>query len=183
MPALGANAISAACEIVSEIDRLASEYEAPERLDPRFDPPYSTFHVGMIHGGTARNILARECVFHWEFRGLPNASATAALRDVQAFIDSVALPRLRRFVDDPTIETVVEVDVPGLDAEPGSPAQTLACGSRARTGPTPSPMRPRPANSSARACPQWSAGPARSIRRTSRTSSSRFRRSRPASPS
>ena len=60
-PALGANAVAIACDIVSEIGRLAREFEAPEKLDPRFDPPYSTLHVGMIHGGTARNILAREC--------------------------------------------------------------------------------------------------------------------------
>ena len=126
-PALGANAVAAACDIVSEIYRLGRAYEAPERLDPRFDPPCSTLHVGTIHGGSARNILARECAFHWEFRGLPGAATMAPLRDVQAFIESVALPRLRRFVDDPTIETVVEVDVPGLDAEPGSAAQTLAC--------------------------------------------------------
>ncbi len=37
----------------------------------RFDPPASTIHVGIIRGGTARNILAKECVFEWEFRGLP----------------------------------------------------------------------------------------------------------------
>ena len=76
---LGANAVAIAGDIVSEIGRLAREYEAPDRLDPRFDPPYSTFHVGVIHGGTARNILARECAFHWEFRGLPGVSTAAAL--------------------------------------------------------------------------------------------------------
>ena len=70
-PTLGANAVAIAADIVSEIGRLARAYEAPELCDPRFDPPYSTLHVGVIHGGTARNILARECDFHWEFRGLP----------------------------------------------------------------------------------------------------------------
>ena len=69
LPALGANAVAAAADVVSEIGRLAREYEEGP-LDPRFTPPYSTLHVGMIQGGTARNILARECVFNWEFRGL-----------------------------------------------------------------------------------------------------------------
>jgi acetylornithine deacetylase len=126
-PALGANAVACACEIVTEIYRLARALEAPELLNPRFDPPYSTLHVGTIQGGSARNILARECMFHWEFRGLPGAPTMAPLRQVQAFIDEVAAPRLRRFVDDPKVETIIEVDVPGLDAEPGSPAETLAC--------------------------------------------------------
>jgi len=125
LPALGANAVAAAADVVSEIGRLAREYESGP-LDPRFTPPYSTLHVGMIQGGTARNILARECVFHWEFRGLPGVSAASALAKVQAFVDAVALPRLRRFVAGPGITTEIEVDAPPLAAEPGSAAETLA---------------------------------------------------------
>lgn len=124
-PALGANAVAAACEIVAEIGRLADSYAA-ERNNPRFDPPWSTLHVGTIHGGTARNILARQCAFHWEFRGLPGDSAGAALRRVEDYIDKAALPRLRRYVQGPSVETLVEVDIPGLAAEPGSAAETLA---------------------------------------------------------
>jgi acetylornithine deacetylase len=125
-PALGANAISAAAEIVAEIDRLARECEAPELLDSRFNPAYSTYHVGIVHGGTARNILARESVIHWEFRGLPKATSAEALARVQAFIERVALPRLRRHTQEPTIETVMEVDVPGLKAEPDTIAVRTA---------------------------------------------------------
>jgi len=125
-PTKGANAISAAAEIVTEIDRLARECEAPEKQDARFDPPYSTYHVGTVRGGTARNILARECQFGWEFRGLPNATAPEALRKVQDFVDRVALPRLRRYTQAPTIETVMEIDVPGLAAMPDSLAATTA---------------------------------------------------------
>jgi acetylornithine deacetylase len=125
-PALGANAIAAAAEIVAEIYRIARIWEAPELCDARFDPPYSTMHVGEIHGGTARNILARECVFHWEFRGLPGVTTACALARVQSFIDETALPRLRRYASEAKVETIVEVDVPGLDARPGSAAETLA---------------------------------------------------------
>jgi len=125
-PALGANAIAAACDIVAEIYRLARALEAPERCDARFDPPYSTLHVGEIHGGTARNILARECAFHWEFRGVPDVGTKTALDDVQSFVDTVALPRLTRFGRGGSIETSIEVDVPGLEARSGSAAETLA---------------------------------------------------------
>jgi acetylornithine deacetylase len=125
-PALGANAVAVACDIVSEIGRLARNFEAPELIDPRFDPPYSTLHVGMIRGGTARNILARECVFHWEFRGLPGFPTAEAMRMVQTFVDEVALPRLTQFVSGPTIETILEVDVPGLAARGNDAAATLA---------------------------------------------------------
>ena len=125
-PALGANAISAAAEIVVEIDRLGRDEEASPGPDRRFDPPCATYHVGTIQGGSARNILARECLIGWEFRGLPQMWATQALHRVQAFVDAVALPRLRRHTPEPTIETTMDVDVPGLAAESVSPAATLA---------------------------------------------------------
>ena len=125
LPALGANAVAAAADIVSEIGRLARAYEKGP-LDPRFAPPYSTLHVGMIHGGTARNILARECAFDWEFRGLPGVSPSLPLGQVQAFVDTVALPRLTRFVDGPAIATEIEALAPALAAVAGSAAETLA---------------------------------------------------------
>jgi acetylornithine deacetylase len=124
-PALGANAVQTACEIVAEIGRIADSYEAAPG-NPRFDPPYSTLHVGTIQGGTARNILARECAFHWEFRGLPGDGSAEALGRVQNYVDKVALPRLTRYVKGPSVETIVEIDIPGLAAEPGSAAESLA---------------------------------------------------------
>jgi acetylornithine deacetylase len=125
-PALGANAISAACEIVVEIDRLGRELETQPSADARFDPPYATYHVGVIQGGVARNILARECAFGWEFRGLPGMSSAAAMAKVQRFVDAVALPRLRGHSPQPTIATTMDVGVPGLGPEPGSRAASLA---------------------------------------------------------
>ena len=125
LPELGANAIAAAADVASEIGRLARAYEEGP-LDPRFTPPYSTLHVGVIRGGTARNILARECMLNWEFRGLPGATTASALAKVQAFVDEVATPRLTRFVSGPTIATTIEVDVPPLGAAPGSAAERLA---------------------------------------------------------
>jgi acetylornithine deacetylase len=125
-PALGANAVAAACEIVAEIYRLADSYQAAATQNPRFDPRYSTLHVGTIRGGTARNILARECAFHWEFRGVPGDSMRVALQQVEDYVERVALPRLTRYVHGPRVDTIVEVDVPGLLAAPGSAAETLA---------------------------------------------------------
>jgi acetylornithine deacetylase len=125
LPALGANAVAAAADIVSEIGRLAREYEKGP-LDPRFAPPYSTLHVGVIHGGTARNILARECAFDWEFRGLPGILPDLPAAKVQDFVDMVALPRLTRFVAGPSIVTEIEAVAPALAAKPGSTAETMA---------------------------------------------------------
>ena len=122
-PALGANAIEAACELVTEIYRFGAGLAGGS---DRFDPPGSTLSVGVIRGGTARNILARECSFQWEFRCEPEIAADAALQKMEAYAASVVLPKLRRRAPDAAIETVTQVAVPGLRAEPGSSAEALA---------------------------------------------------------
>ena len=125
-PALGAHAIAAACELVHELTLMMDAYERAGDPSGRFDPAYSTVHVGTIHGGSARNILAKDCAFHWEFRGLPGVPPNDAYARFQAFTERVALPRLTRFTKDAGIETETEVEVPGLLAAAGSAAETLA---------------------------------------------------------
>ena len=78
------------------------------------------------HGGTARNILAKECTFHWEFRGLPGVALESALRRLEACAASTVLPKLQRYAPDARIETETEVEVPGLAPAPGSLAEQLA---------------------------------------------------------
>jgi acetylornithine deacetylase len=126
-PQLGANAIEGAAALVSDLYRFADELAAGAgEADPRFDPPTSTLSVGTIHGGSARNILAKDCAFHWEFRGLPGVPQDLALRRLQAHAEAVVLPRLRRFAPNASVDTIVEVEVPGLSAQNGSAAETLA---------------------------------------------------------
>lgn len=125
-PALGAHAIAAAVDIASEITRLGQRLEQEGDPTGRFDPPFSTVHVGLINGGTARNILAKRCDLLWEFRGLPDMPLDTAQRHVERYIAETALPFLNRFTDKGRIQTDVEVEVPGLNPEPGSEAERIA---------------------------------------------------------
>src|SRR5262245_30795124 len=67
----GVNAVMIAGEVLGEINAIAREMR--ERGDPtgRFDPPYTSVHVGTIAGGTARNIVPRHCTLRWEARTIP----------------------------------------------------------------------------------------------------------------
>ncbi len=122
-PRLGGSAVHAAALLVAELDRFGETLEGDD--DPTFDPPYSTVHVGVIAGGSARNILAGECRFEWEFRGLPGVDQELAIRHFDGFVAATVLPRLRRHAPDATIETKRDIAVPPLSAEPGSPAEVL----------------------------------------------------------
>lgn len=121
----GVSAVHVACKLVCELDRLGEELRAAGDPSGRFDPPFSTIHVGVIHGGTARNIVAKDCEFQWEFRALPGAPANFAYDRLEKYCEE-----LRRTIfigfPDAGIETTLENQVPGLAPQPGSEAETLA---------------------------------------------------------
>jgi acetylornithine deacetylase len=125
-PQRGVNAILAASEIIQFIAGLASEARAASRPESGFEPPYTSFNIGTIAGGTAMNIIPRDCEFTWEFRPLPGED-TAAIRDrIDRFIAADLLPRLRRVHPGADVTTRALASIPGLVAQPGSPAEELA---------------------------------------------------------
>jgi len=125
-PYLGANAVTSAAELVCELNRIGDELMLLGDSSGRFDPGYSTVGVGTINGGTARNILAKECVINWEIRGLPGFDQQPVRERFARFSAMVEKERLNRFGPFGRIETIVDVDVPGLAPEPGSEAELIA---------------------------------------------------------
>ncbi len=69
----GVSAIMEAVRLVGWINdrNAAQQLPAPSPLAARFDPPFTTLHVGMMKGGTAHNITAADCHFVTEFRVVP----------------------------------------------------------------------------------------------------------------
>src|SRR6185437_1630435 len=125
-PQRGVNAIVAASEIIQFIAGLAGEARAASRPASGFEPPYTSFNIGTISGGTAMNIIARECEFTWEFRPLPGEDSAAIRARIDAFVASDLLPRLRQTHPGADVTTRALASVPGLAAETGSPAEELA---------------------------------------------------------
>jgi len=125
-PALGASAIEAACDLVAALYRFGDELASEGDPSGRFAPGASTIGVGTIHGGTARNILAKDCSFHWEFRGLPGVPIDRARRHMDACAAELLASRYSSRPFQVSVETITEVEVPGLAPEPGSPAERLA---------------------------------------------------------
>ncbi|MFT4095893.1 MAG: acetylornithine deacetylase [Rhodoblastus sp.] len=121
----GVSAVHVAARLVMALEKIGAEIaEETERSD-RFDPPVSTVHVGVINGGTARNIMARDCALLWEFRGLPGVSLRTAYNKFALACDEIASRRFAGFPDC-DIVTEIEVEIPALAPEPGSAAETLA---------------------------------------------------------
>ena len=125
LPQLGVNAISVAAELIEEIDRIGEGLVASERND-RFDPPSSTVQVGTIEGGTAPNIVPKNCKFQWQVRSLPDADPDFAPERLKAFAEERLLPRMKRVADTASIETQHLGSVPAFLSQPGSEAVGLA---------------------------------------------------------
>jgi acetylornithine deacetylase len=68
-PGLGASAIFRAARLIERIELIAEELKRDERAG--FDPPYTTTNVGIINGGSAKNVVAGECRFTLEWRPIP----------------------------------------------------------------------------------------------------------------
>ena len=125
LPAIGVNAISIAAKLVDEIDRMAAEM-AEKEDDPRFEPPYSTVSVGMIEGGTAPNIVPKNCEFRWQIRSLPGTPVDRAPDALAAFAAQELLPAMRKVSPEAAIETESQTSVPAFAAAPQSAAVALA---------------------------------------------------------
>ena len=65
---LGVSANMAAIKLMNALVELSETLEREADKTSRFMPPNPTLTVGLIHGGTAVNILARECVFVFDLR-------------------------------------------------------------------------------------------------------------------
>lgn len=130
-PHRGLNAILSAAEFLTFLSRLAEELREQGPHDDSFDPPYTTFNVGQIDGGTAFNIVARRCEIIWEFRPLPGVAPETVIARVRGFAEGELLARMRRVAEEAAIETTTLCDLPPLMPEPDSPAEALI---RALTG-------------------------------------------------
>lgn len=112
------NAVDFAAEFLVELRRLGREVEDTGPRDPLFDVPFTTTHVGLIHGGEALNIVPEHCRFEFEFRALPNEDVDAMAAGMQRFVDTELLPRMRAISPDADFRIESTMAYPGLDSAP-----------------------------------------------------------------
>jgi len=133
MAHIGVNAVEAAAEIVARLKAIARRFRDRGPYDADFVPPYTTVHTGTIRGGTALNIVPKECVFDFEWRYLPVQDPDAILAEVEAFVASL-LPEMRAVSPTADIRIEERSQIPGLDmaadAEVTTLARTLSGGNR-----------------------------------------------------
>ncbi len=87
----GVNAIFYGARLLTFIEDEATKLQQIgdplNGADSRFDPPYTSLHVGVLSGGTALNIIPHKCSFTYEYRDLPGADVDSVQ---QAISDEAA---------------------------------------------------------------------------------------------
>ena len=79
---LGVSAIMEAAKLIARLSELAAELERSADPASPFMPKGASLTIGQIQGGTAVNILARECVFSFDLRAPPGIDAKTVLQPV-----------------------------------------------------------------------------------------------------
>jgi acetylornithine deacetylase len=122
----GVNAIMAGAKLIEWANEMNTENmeRKPTELAAMFNPPFTTAHVGMISGGTAHNITAKDCHFAMDFRVVPgedkDAWGTAYLKKVRA-----VEKQMQAVVSETYISVTPRFDVPALQPETEGEAETL----------------------------------------------------------
>jgi len=132
---LGVNAVQVASAMVTFLAQMARRFRDRGGFDAAYDVPYTTVHVGVIHGGTALNIVPRDCHFDFEIRHLPFDDPDTLFAEVKRF--AATLQPEMHAVD---AQTYIEFDhlstLPGFDTHGGSEIAELgrACTATAELG-------------------------------------------------
>lgn len=121
----GVSAVMTAARLISFIDDMMAENRAAADPHCAFVPPYSTLHVGMVQGGTALNIISRQCTFTWDVRVLPGDNLGNYLRRFEACCARM-LPAMRAVAPATSITSEVLADAPPLTDAGDATARELA---------------------------------------------------------
>jgi acetylornithine deacetylase len=135
-PQIGASAIIRAARLIGRIERIAEQLQSNQHED--FDPPYTTINVGVIKGGSAKNVVPGECRFTLEWRTIPGQKSDVVLNALRQEVADLgnADPDFECEIDaaraDDSFETNADSElVRFLEQASGKSASTVAFGTEA----------------------------------------------------
>ena len=122
---LGVSAIMEAAKLIARLSELARELERGADPASPFVPKGASLTIGQIHGGTAVNILARECVFAFDLRAPPGVDVATALQPVVEMAQALDA-ELKARAPEAGVKLETRSGTPPLRPDPGGAAEALA---------------------------------------------------------
>jgi acetylornithine deacetylase len=133
-PKAGYSAIFSAAQFICEIDMLGEELTI--HRDNTFDPPWTTLNVGVIQGGTAKNVVPAECSFLVEWRPIPGQAPEFVFDRLQTIAGRLTTADIAITIDVQRMDTGFETSaespvIQAVRSGPDGPIQTIAFGTEA----------------------------------------------------
>lgn len=122
---LGVSANMVAIGLMAQLRALAESFERHPDPDSLYHPPHATLTVGLMHGGTAVNILARECGFTFDLRTPPGQDPDTIMAPFIAACEAEDRALKRRFAD-AGVAVARRSATPSFAPEPEGAAEMLA---------------------------------------------------------
>jgi acetylornithine deacetylase len=122
---LGLSANMMAIQLMGLLADLAAKLEREADHASPFVPKHATLTIGQVNGGTAVNILARECVFVFDLRCPPGVDSEAVLAPFLARAHALDAEMKARFPET-GVEVVRRSLTPAFAPEPDGEAERVA---------------------------------------------------------
>ncbi|HEX5776873.1 MAG TPA: acetylornithine deacetylase, partial [Caulobacteraceae bacterium] len=120
---LGVSANMAAVKLMAALSELAERLANADPASP-YLPKGASLTIGLINGGTAVNILARQCVFAFDLRCPPGMDPMATLADFLALVERTDAD-LKARAQQAGVTVEVLGNVPAFAADPDGEAERL----------------------------------------------------------
>jgi len=121
----GVNAIEYAADIISYLKKLANNFASTGAQDQLYDVPHTTVHTGTITGGTALNIVPKDCSFQFEFRYIDKDDPDKIETKIREHINHNIIPKMQKVNSSTNINMKCENEIPSLNLNANEEIVTL----------------------------------------------------------
>jgi acetylornithine deacetylase len=124
-PDKGLNAIELGAQFMDIILQVAQSKKDKPFPASRFEPPYTTFNLGIVKGGTAENIIAEHFQIQWQARAHPGDDLNAAVSEIDAKAQNKFKSRFAAFAPRAGMKTCTCFDIPPLMPTADNPGEKI----------------------------------------------------------
>ena len=124
-PHRGVSAVMVAGRLINWLWEKQAQCARDASSDSLFEPPHTSFHCGVVEGGTAHNIMAHHCQFVTDIRSMPGESAQDYFDEYRRYALEEVLPQMRSICPDTDIEFRVNAEVPSFHTDEDDPGVAL----------------------------------------------------------
>ena len=124
-PDLGANAIQIAARALVVLEDLGRELQLERRFEDELERPYVVINPGVIHGGSAVNIIPARCEVIVGFRPLPDQDAEVIFAKIKERLLSQITPYAKSLQQGAGIEVLLDRVSPAMLTPKNTPLENV----------------------------------------------------------